>query len=205
MEGGTPIGLAFAPDAALVTMQDALTQGQPNPGAFKLILAMQPLEHPEQLVGVGHVEAGAVVLDAVDRFAPYRLPRHRDVGYGAIARELDRIADQVDPHLPQHGGIAFGLRQLAAAEFDLALRLGGQQVRGHPPGQGLHVHRLDLQLPAPQAREAQQIVDQLAHALGVVAHHLQQPPALVIELVAVGLEQLVAEAIHGPQRGAQIV
>ena len=46
-EGRTPLHLSFGPDAAAVTLNDALHQGQPHPGAFKFLLPVQPLKHPE--------------------------------------------------------------------------------------------------------------------------------------------------------------
>ena len=44
---GPAVDLAFGPDAAAVTLDDALHQGQPHPGAFKFLIAVQPLKHPE--------------------------------------------------------------------------------------------------------------------------------------------------------------
>jgi hypothetical protein len=44
---GPAVDLAFGPDAAAVTLDNALHQGQPYAGAFKFLIAVQPLKHPE--------------------------------------------------------------------------------------------------------------------------------------------------------------
>jgi hypothetical protein len=46
-ETGPAVDLAFGPDAAAVALDNALHQGQPHPGAFKFLVAVQPLKHPE--------------------------------------------------------------------------------------------------------------------------------------------------------------
>src|SRR4030067_3062358 len=61
VEGGSPVDLAFHPDASTVAMDDALNDGQPDAGAFVLIRAVQPLEDSEEFVDIGHVETYAVV------------------------------------------------------------------------------------------------------------------------------------------------
>ena len=42
-----------------------LHQGQPDAGALELRSPVQPLERPEELAGILHVEAGPVVPDEV--------------------------------------------------------------------------------------------------------------------------------------------
>ena len=47
-------------------MYYALNDGKAHAGTLVLLRPMQPLEHLEQLVGVLHVKAHAVVFDVVD-------------------------------------------------------------------------------------------------------------------------------------------
>src|SRR5690606_22835761 len=63
MEGSTVAGFGLGPDPAAVARQDAAHAGQADAGARVLAGLVQALEHPEQLAGVGHVEADAVVAD----------------------------------------------------------------------------------------------------------------------------------------------
>src|SRR3954451_15475983 len=53
-------------ERAAVAIDDALGQRQPNSRAFEVFLPVQPLEHLEQLAGVGHVEADTIVIGGVD-------------------------------------------------------------------------------------------------------------------------------------------
>ena len=50
-------------------MDDALHDREADAGTFEILRAMQPLEHAEELVGVSHIEAGAIVADKDDLFA----------------------------------------------------------------------------------------------------------------------------------------
>src|SRR5258706_5395692 len=59
------VGGGVDPDAPPVPVHDPLDGGQADPDARELVLAVQTLEHAEQLVGVRHVEPGSVVLDEV--------------------------------------------------------------------------------------------------------------------------------------------
>src|SRR6267143_1088775 len=61
VERGALAGLGIGPDAAAVPVDDALDRRQPDPRALILVARVQALKSAEQLVGVRHVEAGAVV------------------------------------------------------------------------------------------------------------------------------------------------
>ncbi len=79
------------------------------------------------------------------------------------------------------------------------------QLGGDLPRQRAEIHRLVSHLPASDAREIEQGVDQLPHALGGRADTIQVVPTLLIQLVPGFREQRRAEAVHRPQRGAQVV
>src|SRR5258707_5329754 len=55
--------LALGPHAAAVAVHNALHGGQADAGAGEFGLPVQPLKRAKEPVGVGHVEAGAVVAD----------------------------------------------------------------------------------------------------------------------------------------------
>src|SRR5688500_9566739 len=71
---------AFGPDAAAVAAQDALNRGEPHAGALELLLGVETLESVEELIGVGGVEAGAVVAHMVDAIVAFALPAELDAG-----------------------------------------------------------------------------------------------------------------------------
>src|SRR5881397_4254907 len=63
VEGGSPIDGSLGPDPAAVPGDDAPHRRETDAGALEFGRGVQALEHPEQLVGVPHVEAGPVVAD----------------------------------------------------------------------------------------------------------------------------------------------
>ena len=69
VERRAPIDRRFRPDPPAVTLNDALDDRQADAGALEILRAMQPLEHAEQLVGVAHVETGAIVANKEHAFA----------------------------------------------------------------------------------------------------------------------------------------
>src|SRR5215208_2845656 len=61
VERGALVGGAIGPDPATVALGDPRDGGETDACPGELGLRMQPLKHTEQLVAIGHVEAGAVV------------------------------------------------------------------------------------------------------------------------------------------------
>src|SRR5204862_5699849 len=61
IERSALVDSALGPDAAPVPRHDPPDGGQTDAGAFELLGPVQPLEDAEQLVGILHVEPGAVV------------------------------------------------------------------------------------------------------------------------------------------------
>ena len=81
-------------DVATVPVHDAAHRGQADARAFEFARAMQALEGLEQLVGVVHVEAGAIVLDA--EHAPLPVPVGAEGLCGAVAvsqQDRDRSSE----------------------------------------------------------------------------------------------------------------
>src|SRR5581483_7436464 len=65
IEGRALVRDGVGPDATPMTHDDTLDERQAHAGALVLLGAVQPLEDPEQLVGVLHVEAHPVVPHVV--------------------------------------------------------------------------------------------------------------------------------------------
>src|SRR5260221_5076788 len=90
-------------------------------GALKLAGWWQALENPEQFTHVAHVEADAVVADKKKLLAVAGI-RAADLNFRQIARPgvFDRVGDQIDPHLTQHGRVGPNFGQLADLPRDMA-------------------------------------------------------------------------------------
>src|SRR5881296_2355760 len=88
---------------------------------------------------------------------------------------------------------------------DLAVRVGLFQVSGDGAGQRAQVDRLSPHFLAGDARQIQQVVDQLTHPLSSLANTSQIVLALEAQLVAEVFEQRQAEAVDAPEGRAQVM
>src|SRR5207245_7398253 len=106
IERGALARLSLRPGPAAVAVDDAPDVRQADPRALELLRAMETLEHAEELGGVLHVEADAVVADEDhDLVAGAVLHADLDPRVIALARVLDRIGHEVGQGQPQHRGI----------------------------------------------------------------------------------------------------
>jgi len=103
-----------------VAVDDALYGRETDSGAFEFLGAVEPLEHAEQLVGVLHVKADAVILDKVDgRTTLLGQAAYLNSSNILPACKLERIRDQVDPDLLEQRRVALAVGQVADRDFDL--------------------------------------------------------------------------------------
>src|SRR5207244_2614169 len=72
IEARALLRLRFGPYPAAVAHDHALHDREADAGPGELVLAVQPLEHAEELRRVAHVEAHAVVAHPVDVFRAFR-------------------------------------------------------------------------------------------------------------------------------------
>ena len=122
--------------------------------------------------------------------------------------ELDGIADQVEKHLAEPGGVAYqgvGHVRLQVAGQLQALLVGarGQGAQGvadrRPQGE---VSRLQLQLARLDLGEVEQVVDQAQQAVG---RRLDRPQALPLVVGQRGVEHQFGHAEDGVHGGADLV
>jgi hypothetical protein len=89
---------------------------------LKLARGVEPLEGTEELVGVGHVEAGAVVADEECRDTVlYRLS-HFDPCLRTLTRKFPSVAKQVLEDVLQEAGIACRQQSIFHAKLNRAGR-----------------------------------------------------------------------------------
>ena len=153
-------------------MDDALHNGQAHPGSFVLFGAVQALEDAKELVCICHIEADPIVLDKIDVFPSNLATADFDHSDLALAGKFEGIGQQIDQDLLEQGGIGLTVRQCANAKVNVPLFLHGAKVVECLPHQLLRRHRLLAERLTTQAREGQEIIDQLAHVLRVVPHEL---------------------------------
>src|SRR5688500_674126 len=80
------------------------------------------LEYPEELVRILHVKAGAVIFDEIHEF-----PRRSsfpmadlDAGHFPSPGEFERVRDEIEEDLSEHGRIGSADRQVADRHGDAA-------------------------------------------------------------------------------------
>ena len=134
VEGGAAVDGRLGPNPAAVPVDDALDGGQADAGAGVLRRGVQPLEGREQHVGVGHVEAGAVIAYEEDRRLAV-LAAELEVGPRPAGRELPGVAEQVVEQAAQQNGVAQHREARGAGEVHHPGRVGGAQLGDGGAGQ----------------------------------------------------------------------
>ena len=101
--------------------------------------------------------------------------------------------------------VAFGPQVRRDGQFHRPRRLGFPQLGGNRLGQRAEIDRLPPQFAPAEARELEQVVNQLVHALGGLAGAAEEVLSLRIKLAGVALQQHLAEPANAAERRAQIV
>jgi hypothetical protein len=114
------------------------------------------------LVRVAHVEADAVVAYAEDRFAGSVVARDRDLDALAWACVLERVIDQVSPHLLEQRAI--GETRAERRHFEVDVRRIADELRDDGADQRVDIDDTEPERVTSELRERQQIIDQLAEA-----------------------------------------
>ena len=161
VEGRARTNLAFSPDSPSVPHDDPMHGRQSDSSSFELTLRVEALEWREELAGVLHVEAGAIVANDV-RCLPFMFrPTELDPGIATLRRELPGVTQEVFQDDGNQSSVALCVDALRALEADVALR-AGRPLRFHDsPGESAEV---DVAASYPRARhacEAEQVIDQL--------------------------------------------
>src|SRR5437867_4808637 len=167
---------------------------------------MEPLKGAEQLLRVIQVKPRAIVRDEIGQAAVILVSGSELYsGTRMPARILPRVADQVLQCDAEQPGIAVRLDPLLDHNFYQTLRLGLPVFGDHSLRQGAQIHRLSPHLAAGYARELEQVVYELRHALARHAHAGDILLSLIVQLSGIILEQRLRETVDSPQRGPQIV
>ena len=158
-------GRGLGPDLAAVAMDDALRDGEADAVAVEILGAMQALEHAEQLAGKGHVEAGAVVGDDIEVRPSSIAAADLDARAFCLCSELHRVADQLGEQPRRQRRVRLAGRQRADGEADVAALRGRRRRPSiEAANDGARSDPAFVQGLAQQARKAEQIVHQRAHA-----------------------------------------
>src|SRR6185437_1621144 len=107
------------PYSTAMPAENSVGTGQPDTYAFEFLLRMHTLEGTEELAGMGHIEAGAVVAHEVG-CRRRRLYANLDPSRLAAARELPSVLQQHIECGGQQSGIALGSDAVGNHNFNRA-------------------------------------------------------------------------------------
>ena len=82
-----------------------------------------------------------------------------------MRRKLPGVPEEVIEHNPQQRGIALGRDTLGDVPLHPAVWLGLLELLRDRSGQGREIHRLAAHLGTRDARQLENVINQLAHAL----------------------------------------
>ena len=102
-------------------------------------------------------------------------------------------------------GSSSAVRPSSTTSSTALLRLGQRELLDRGADERRQVYQLAVHFAPGHAREREQPVNQRAHLPRVQDDLLQPVLPLRVELVAVGIEEHVGEAVHAAQRGAEVV
>src|SRR5579884_52793 len=95
LERRSAAGLGFNPDAAVVSLDDALADGQADAGTGILVARVQPFKKPKDQLAVLRLNADAVVGDRKKPVAGLILRANVNHRRPERAAVFDGVADQV--------------------------------------------------------------------------------------------------------------
>src|SRR5947207_11340852 len=205
MERRARAGRRLYPDAAAVAVGDPPADRQADAGAGVLLAAVEPAEHLENALGVALLDADAVV--AYDDVPLTRLVDALDANLrrDVVARELDRVGDQVLQQLADLGRVALHGAERAMGDRRPALEDRAFVRAQHAFEDRVGIDRHALDLDAADARVPQQVVDQELHPLRAVDGGVDELVRGLVELASVAALQQLQVARDHPQRLAQVV
>ena len=148
-----------------MAMNDAPHIGQADSSDFKLVAPVQSLKNAKKLMRVLHTKTGAIVFDEIDLFPVPLQAADLNHRIFPVPGKLQRIGEQVDPDLLEHGAVAPHLGQGVDFPIDLPALKFRLHFFQHFLHQPIHGEPGLPHFGAAHAGENKQIVDQCAHAL----------------------------------------
>src|SRR5580698_3110505 len=167
---------------------------------------MQSLERLEQLPGVGGFEASAVIADekAAARGLIWGHPE-LDGRVVASGGELPRVVQQVLQYRADKRRVGCGPGRLLDGEVHMTVRSLALEFRGDVGDLCPQVDYPGANLGSRNAREVEEVVDELRHPLAGGLDPLGVADGGVAEAVPAVVKQGATQPAHGSQRGTQVV
>ena len=200
--------LRLHPDSPAVPFDDLLADREAHPRPRVLLCRMQLLEDREDLIGVLHVYADAVISDGEEPLVAPRIALHTNPHcWRLLTSELNRVSNQVLEELDELCLITHYHRQRLFWQCNRrpALLDGGLEVVDGVLDDSLAVHRFECLTAARNAGVRKQVLDQLLHVLCPVDGVTHERVCFGTELPLVpALEESYCTR-HRPERFLQVM
>jgi hypothetical protein len=184
--------LAFGPDAASMTEQDALDIGKADASALKFLFKMEALKNAEEFANVLHIETYTIIADEDNVLVAIYMRADFDFGRFPRTRVFDGVGNQVGENNPKHRPISQNLGQRTDVPFNRATAKVVLQALSHIDEEVLEINANRAHFGAGHTGELQQIVHELAHLAGGSADAIQMMKGLRVE----GLADILFEQVH---------
>ena len=151
-------------------MDNPLDDGQARAGPFEVLGAMQALKNAKQLVDILHVKSASIILNKKDKLAGLRVAADLDSRRGLFAGELDGVGQKVGKDVAEQRWVGVARGQIAHHDLHRpSLVVGFQSIEHFADDRG-GGYRLRLKRLAAQPGEAEQVVHEASHMVGVIFH-----------------------------------
>src|SRR5947208_9434557 len=114
-----PVQFRFHPDPSTVLLNNSFHRGQANARALEIFGAVKALEDAEQLIGILHAEADAIVANENGRIPVFFHLADFDDGAETGTGEFKRVSHQILKNLLDQDRVAFNKRKVRDNPFHL--------------------------------------------------------------------------------------
>ena len=166
-------------------MDNPADRCQSDAGARVVRFAMQALECAEQFAGIAHIKAGAVVLCKIHRLAILLQATNFQLCRGVLARELPCITNKIAHGDAQQVSVAMDEELIRHGERDPSFWLFLTKFCCDVVDKRSQVEVRPVHLVACHARELEQIVNELLHAVCGAANALKIVQRVWVQLRAI--------------------
>src|SRR6266498_3607610 len=167
---------------------------------------MQALESAKQFVDICHIEPCAIITDKVRAsIGGIILDSEFNVGKFLLGREFPGIIEQVLQYYLHQARINIGSYIWRDGKLNNPLWVGLLKGTDNILGNRAEICRLRVERCTRHAREIEQVVDQLCHALGSSADAHQVVTTFIVQLISKIFQDCQAESVNRAERRTQIM
>lgn len=204
-EGGALFGLRFDPDFPVVSLDDALADGESYSASGVFLVGVESLEWDEDSVGEFGGDSDAVVSDGDgDGVGIASLGPGVDAR-GFAASELDGVFEEVLEYLEDLGGVGGDGGERVVGDLGIGFVDGGVDVPDGAFEGVVEVGGFWRLASGGDAGVGEEVLDQAVHSLGPVGCVFDVGAGVIVEAVVVASLEEFDEGGDGTEGFAEVV